>query len=118
MEFLMSRWFCCCWILCLTYCLTGCAESKAPMVAVSGTVELDGKPMPEGAVTLIAETGDVPQTLDVKEGKFEGKSSVGKKRVEIRAYRMGKETKMGDTVIPAAPENYLPPQYNADSKIK
>jgi hypothetical protein len=97
--------------------LVGCSGSAAKPVTVSGTVELDGKPMPEGTITLAGEGGTVPATIDIKDGKFEGKATPGKKRVEIRAFRLGKSTKMGEEVIEAGPENYLPAAYNTQSKI-
>jgi hypothetical protein len=104
--------------LLLLCALMGCSGSKDPAVPVSGTVNLDGKPLPEGSLSLIGEGGAPPDVFEVKDGKFEGSAKPGKVRVEIRANRLGKPTKMGDTVIEATPENYLPSMYNTDSKIK
>jgi len=80
-------------------------------------VKLDGKSLSEGSIVLIGAEGDVPANLPIKEGKFEGLATLGKKRVEIRAFRMGKPTKMGDETIEATPENYLPDRFNSQSKL-
>lgn len=116
----MVRWFslgCALTLFCSLACLTGCSGSKDNPVSVNGTVDLDGKPLAEGTVTLIGESGTAPTKLDVKEGKFEGKVTPGKKRIEIRAFKIGKPTKMGTEVIEATPENYIPAAYNSDSKM-
>jgi len=97
--------------------LTGCTQGRTEPLAVSGTVDLDGKPLAEGTVTLAGEGGGVPETFNVSSGRFEGKATPGKKRVEIRAFKLGKTTKMGDEVIEASPENYLPARFNSESKL-
>jgi hypothetical protein len=97
----------------------GCT-SGPPQVAqatVKGTVKLDGKPMEAGKVSF-SLPGEVPDTLDVNNGAFEGKAKIGKARVEVRAYKEGKETKMGDTIIPASQENYIPAKWNSESKLE
>jgi len=111
----MARWFVLGCVLCVACLLVGCG--KARPVAVKGTIELDGKPMPDGSITLIAEDGSPPDVLPVKNGTFEGYSVPGKKRVEIRAFKMGKATKMGTETIPASPENFLPARFTSESKI-
>jgi len=63
--------------------LGGCKAKETP-VSVSGTVNLDGKPLDDGTLTLAGESGSTPDTLPVKNGKFEGQVKTGKKRVEIR----------------------------------
>ncbi|MBN9517179.1 hypothetical protein J0H58_01455 [bacterium] len=99
-------------------CLTvACSKSTVEPVSVSGTLFADGKAVPEGSVTLIPAAGGPPDTLVVKDGKFEGRVSPGKKKVELRAFKMGKDTKMGDAVIPAGPENYLPAKYSSMSTL-
>lgn len=115
----MARWFILGCVLCAFCCLTGCSGggSDEKLTPVSGTVNLDGKPLDDGSVTLIGEGGTAPDTFPVKGGKFEGKAKPGKKRVEIRANRMGKPTRMGDMEIPATPENYLPAKFNTESKF-
>jgi hypothetical protein len=79
-------------------------------------VNLDGKPLPDGSIMLLGD-GEAPANLPIKDGKFAGEAKPGKKRVEIRAYKMGQPTKMGDQVIEASKENFLPSEYNSASKI-
>src|SRR5262245_57594195 len=83
----------------------GCSggPAKLPQAEVKGSVKLDGKPMDSGEV-MFAITGEVPDTLQVTNGAFEGKAKIGKARVEVRSYKQGKETKMGDMIIPASQE--------------
>jgi hypothetical protein len=116
-EFFMARRF---MLVCIIGfgSIVGCGETVVQPVAVSGTVEMDGKPLAEGTLTLVAEGGTTPSTLDIVNGKFDGKATPGAKRVEIRAFKMGEPTKMGDTVIEATKINIIPSQYNTESKIK
>ena len=95
----------------------GCGGSpKAPPhVTVKGNVKLDGKPMESGDVTF-AVAGEVPDTIPVKSGAYEGKAKIGTARVEIRTYRPGKKNEMYPNEEPS-PENYLPARYNSDSKL-
>jgi len=114
----MARCFYLGCFLCLLGTLTGCGtDSKGKSATVSGTVNLDGQPLDDGAIALFGEGGTGADSLPVKNGKFEGPATTGKKRVEIRAFRLGQPTPMGDEVIPAAPENYLPARFNTESKI-
>ncbi len=112
----MMRWMVLACALGAAGAVGGCS-SEGRSVPVSGTVELNGKPLADGTITLVGDGGAVPETLDVKDGKFDGQAKPGKKRVEIRANRPGKATKMGDTVIPASPENFLPDKYNTASTL-
>src|ERR1700733_7723987 len=101
------------WCL-LALILAGCGPKTPVPVPVKGTVTLDGNPLPEGRISFITP-GQVPEMLDVKDGRFEGKVKPGKKRVEVGAYR---PTRIPDH-IPASmrammkdgKENYLPPRY-------
>jgi hypothetical protein len=109
----MARWFLLCCVL-GTFCfLSGC--SRDPQVTVSGTVEIDGKPLPDGNITLVGEPGVPPVVLAVKDGKFEGRATPGKKRVEIQGLRPGK-LKMADKTYEVS-DNYLPARFNVHSTI-
>ena len=101
--------------------LAGCGQGQtgpkaSTVVAVSGTVTLDGKPMPDGQVSF-AVAGDGPVGITIKDGQFSGKVSAGQKRVEICRYRPGKPVKMGDVETPGEPENYLPIKYSTQSAL-
>ncbi|MCI0462189.1 MAG: hypothetical protein L0Z62_34995 [Gemmataceae bacterium] len=114
----MARWFLLGCVLGVLCSLTGCSKSEEPPVTVSGTVNLDGKPLDDGSVTLFGEGGAVPEgPFPVKGGKFEGQAKPGKKKVSIHAYRPGEKTKMGDEWIEAGNVNYLPDRFNTNSKI-
>jgi hypothetical protein len=111
----MARWLLLGCVLSIPCLLVGCTTKP---VAVSGTVELDGQPLKDGKITLIGEGGVPPEgPFDIRDGKFEGQVTPGKKKVEIRAYKMGQPTKMADKVIEATPENYLPARYNSETKL-
>ena len=94
----------------------GCTPTAKPptMTAVKGTVNLDGKPMPDGEISF-ALPGQVPTTMPVQNGAYSGQAGVGKNRVEIRAYRAGTPVKMGDQTFGGDKENYLPAKYNSAS---
>jgi hypothetical protein len=105
------------WLLIIALGLSGCGKSGPIMVPVSGTVRLDGKPMPDGIIYFktIAE-GSVDQ-MDIKDGKFAGKVEVGDRRVEICRYGLGPPIKMGNGEIPNKIET-LPARYNEASELK
>src|SRR5947209_15511095 len=113
----MARWFVLVCVLVALVPLAGCGGGGPKPVAVSGTVDLDGKPLDDGQVTLVGEGGAVPGTFPVKDGKFDGQAKPGKKKVEVRAFKAGKATKMGDMEIPATPENYLPARFNTETTL-
>jgi hypothetical protein len=115
LEFAMNRHFFVLTTIGLLLSLTGCGSNP---VAVTGTVSLDGNPLPEGTIAFFDEAGGAPEQFPIKAGKFEGKVLPGKKKVEIRAFKMGEPTKMDDKIIEASPVNYLPPRYNTESQLK
>src|SRR5438552_15083087 len=88
------------WLLIVALGLSGCGRKGPIMVPVSGTVTLDGKPMPDGMIYFktIVE-GSVDQ-MEIKDGKFAGKVEVGDRRVEICRYGLGPPIKMGNGEIP------------------
>lgn len=101
--------------------LAGCGSGEPYPVPVKGAVTLDGKPLAEGKISFITP-GQVPEVLDVKDGRFNGKVKWGDKRVEIAAYRPAPIP----ANIPASmrplmkdgQENYLPEKYHRDSTLK
>ena len=105
------------WLLIVALGLSGCGRKGPIMVPVSGTVTLDGKPMPDGMIYFktIVE-GSVDQ-MEIKDGKFAGKVEVGDRRVEICRYGLGPPIKMGNGEIPNKIET-LPARYNQVSELK
>jgi hypothetical protein len=104
-----------CWLLTLVV-LTGCAAGGKTKTRVNGEVLLDGKPLPEGEISLVV-AGEVPETLTITGGKFSGDVTQGDKKVEIRAFREGKIPPTA-TIKEAPKENYVPAKYNSDSTLK
>jgi hypothetical protein len=100
--------------------LCGCGSNEPYPVAVKGTVSLDGKPLAEGQISFIT-LGQVPEPVEIKDGKFQGKAKWGSRRVEIAAYRPY-------PIPPSVPlsmhalmkdgkENYLPEIYHTHSTL-
>lgn len=102
------------------FTLSGCGGPSGPapvsQVTVAGTVNLDGKPLPEGQI-VFTSPGMSGALIPIKDGKFEGKSGTGEKRAEIRAFRPGTPVMMGDKPGPTVEENYIPARFNTDSKV-
>jgi len=97
----------------------GCDKSgKDKLVAVSGTVTLDGQPMKDGEISF-STPGEPPQVLPIKDGAFQGEVKGGKRRVEIRAYKEGVASggmyKNGEMAAPK--QNYIPDKYNNSSQL-
>ena len=101
----------------------GCGPKGPVSVPVRGTVTFDGKPLAEGKISFITP-GRVPEMMDVKDGKFEGKVKTGKKRVEVAAYRpvrippeypeyLRAQMKSGN-----GKENLLPNKYHSESTLE
>ncbi len=102
--------------------LTGCSTSERtnePVAApVSGTVTLDGNPIPRAQLLFIDVDATPARTYiaEAVDGKFRGAASAGKKRVEIRAYR--EDVSSSDAGSPGDVDpQYLPSRYNADSEL-
>jgi len=95
----------------------GCESKESQTHSISGTVSLDGKPLPEGEVYFILP-GQAPAIFPVKDGDFSGQARAGKHRVEINAYRARKEKvgSPGQNMTPP-PENYIPEKFNTKSEL-
>lgn len=79
-------------------------------VKVSGTVHMDNKPMPLGAIRF-TQGGIPPAELEIKEGSYSGEVPEGKNKVEIVRYKEDKSTD------PPAKVNDLPAKWNTESKF-
>jgi hypothetical protein len=78
----------------------GCGPAAVQTGMVSGTVTLDGNPMPEGDVFFKGPDSKMG-TFSVVNGQFSGECQPGSYRVEIMAYR--------NEAPPADPTGYVPP---------
>lgn len=105
-------------LLTLLVACSGCGDTtmKAVQTDVSGTVTLDGKPMPDGEISFVLP-GLPPSVLPIKNGAFSGKAGAGENKVEISAYKAGAALDMGDQKFEGSKENYIPAKYNSESKM-
>lgn len=97
--------------------ITGCSSGppEPPRFPVSGTVTMNGTPLPEGKINFITPAQGVIETLEVKDGKFEGKAQAGERRVEINSYKV--EVVNKDGMQSEAQIELVPQEYNKDSKL-
>lgn len=96
----------------------GCGGSVTKGVPVNGTVNLNGKPLPEGEVLFEPADGKgAPEQALVKDGKFSGSVTPGAKKVRITSWREGKRP--ADAVMGggAVREQYLPKKYNTETTL-
>ena len=94
----------------------GCGGSGRKTTPISGTVTLDGQPVPEGSITFFPDPKEYDaEVAQIKDGEYDLRVTPGKKRVEITASRTvpGKKGPYGEDVI----EQYIPPQYNAKTTL-
>ncbi|MCI0359588.1 MAG: hypothetical protein L0211_14020 [Planctomycetaceae bacterium] len=95
----------------LSAAFIGCSPGSA-LYPVSGTVTLDGAPLPEGDITFISENPSLgPEQGKIKDGKYEFKSREGKMKVTISASKIKPGGALGAGGEPVA-EEYLPAKYN------
>lgn len=115
-----------CWaaVLGLLVLVSGCfGRSSRPeekTYPVRGTVTLDDKPLAEGEIYFKNTATGALHIAQIRDGKFEGRASVGEKRVEILSYKIEVDPvakqMYGDQAQPTK-VNVLPPQYNTESKL-
>lgn len=98
--------------------LTGCPSSvpKAPPLAdVSGTVSLDGKPMPTGEIHFEA-VAQPPKIMKIEGGKFSGQAFAAKNTVRIHLYKDGPPASTDPEKKPMKID-VLPAKYHSESKF-
>lgn len=93
----------------------GCGSSGPKLVPISGTVTMDKKPIVDGLISFrTIETGDL-ETINIKDGQFQGNVKPGNRRVEIYTFRIQKGDFGG---MPREfKQNLVPPRYSSDSKL-
>jgi len=101
----------------LACCGCGHRPAQEKTYPVTGTVMLDDKPMVEGEIFFVSKQKGDFQILPIKDGSFQGQVKVGKRRVEIRAYRTAKGVMLGPGSSEPSRENYLPKRYNEESTL-
>lgn len=98
--------------------LVGCGGE--PMV--SGTVTVDGKPLPEGSITFIPVDGKAPTAgSSIKDGQYSVKAPVGPMKVSISAPKVVGKKKLYPTPdSPTMPITVqaLPAKYNDKTELQ
>jgi hypothetical protein len=83
----------------------GCGS---PLAEVSGTVKLDGQPVPEGSIQFIPVEGTTGPSAGaaIKDGRYhiprDKGAAVGKNRVELRAFKVSGRKVQDPTAPPGA----------------
>ena len=116
----MARWMMAVGLLVALVLLPGCNPGPKilPSGEVGGTVNLDGKPLPEGEITFSAP-GEVPNSMPIKDGDFEGKAKAGDVKVSIAVYKVGEPIMMdGKPVGDPVRTNILPVRFNTETRLK
>jgi len=100
--------------------LTGCKGTTRPepkRYPVSGTVTIDGKPLPSGKVHFKTVAAGSIDTVEVKDGAFSGQAEAGDRRVEVSSTQEVKNPNatpgMGDTMV----EETVAPEFNTKSEL-
>ena len=116
-----------------TTLLFGCGQSGPPRFEVSGTITVDGIPVPSGTIGFLPDGVDGPAAGgQITDGSYKIKASQGPTKgphkVEIRGFReSGKPVATGiggTTVGPSAVANtekiemYVPDKFNSKTTLK
>ncbi len=104
--------------------VVGCGGGGDPdVVQVSGTVTMDGEPLPNATVLFVSGQGRPSGAITDEQGYYELNytgdqkgARIGNNRVEITTAQGPSETMEGDPV-PPVPE-IVPPEYNERSELE
>ncbi len=111
-------------LMILAASLAGCGSGKTPpkMATVKGKVTIDAKPLASGSITFEGTDGSIPTVIDIKDGVYEGQTSVGEKIVRIMAFKTVPLNAGGMTgpeyENKTTEQNYLPARFNTNSTDK
>lgn len=94
----------------------GCGKGEPTPVPVTGTVELNGKPLESGTIYFTAPDGKPPAHGEVVNGAFALESLPGERRVEVRHY-VEVKNKKGPAGEPLTTDT-IPAKYNTNSTLK
>ena len=100
----------------LTILIVGCDSPPAGKVKVTGTVEWQGEPLPDGAIEFFLVEGDLlGGAAQIEAGRFRFFSKPGKMRVQISASRPIPGASANELLSPDL--QYIPERYNANSEL-
>jgi lysophospholipase L1-like esterase len=97
----------------------GCGAGKraeAPRFPVHGTVTLDGKPLAEGTIYFKTVATGAIDSMEIRDGKFEGKTEAGDRRVEITSYDV-QPPKANDPMKTEIKKSRIATRFNIESKL-
>jgi hypothetical protein len=107
----------CCTVLMAS--LVGCGRGDG-LMAISGTVSYDGKPLEKGVISFVPADGKGPTAASpISDGKYSVKVAAGKKMVKIESYKvLGQHPfSRNNPRIVIDQEQILPPRYNTKSEL-
>lgn len=101
---------------CLVLLTSGCGELSH---TVSGTVTVDGAPLPEGYIAFIPAESGAGGGSNIVNGKYTVKTGPGKHRVEITASKLTPlpPGQVGMNGEKEEVRQYLPTRYNSNSEL-
>jgi hypothetical protein len=103
--------------------VAGCGRTgpqEPPRYPISGTVTLDGKPLPQGTVYFRTVSLGLIERVPIKDGTFAGRVAAGERRIEFSVI---KDVKYTGPTMPGVPSpetvlaETLPAAFNADSNF-
>ncbi|MBA4186921.1 MAG: hypothetical protein C0467_02780 [Planctomycetaceae bacterium] len=106
-----------CWFLTsVLVLLAGCGPKEPVPVTVTGSVQLNGKPLDTGTITFTAPDGKPPAQGPIVNGAYSLQSLPGERRVEIRRY-VDLKDKKGPGGEPLSVDT-ISTTYNTNSTLK
>lgn len=106
--------------VCVASLLAGCGPSGPTTYPVSGTVTLDGEPLPEGRIAFRDTNGEIPSAGgEIVDGEFSFESQPGTMSVAITSRRAipGKfDSPAPGEKVPVT-EQIVPARYNTTSEL-
>jgi len=91
------------------------AGDKTESAVVSGKVDLDGSPLDEGKITFVGDPGTLPEELIIQKGSFEGKVPVGKKKIQIWAFKTEEAPPSATAGVKQVEVCYIAEKYNVNT---
>lgn len=101
---------------------SGCGPAAVPTVEVSGLINFEDRPVQRGTVSFVpADGGGAPALLPIVDGRYAGRVTGGRKRIEIRGLRPATKPQPS-TGGPGADEaeaveSFIPSQFNDQSGL-